>query len=215
MFQRPQHLLTRAARDYEVIFLEEPISATASTPGSTPTRRPRASPSSCRCCRRGCDRMPVIAGAAAAARRPAGPARPGGRWSPGSTRRWRWHSRGHLRARPDRLRLHGRALRLPRRAAAQLVELERELLRARRPGLHRRPQPLRGEAAAGTRNVHPLPLAASTRRISRQARGRQAGARRPGGASRAPASASSAWSTSGWTSTCSARWPRRGRTGPS
>ncbi len=42
VYQRPQHLLSRAARDHDVYFIEEPVFEAGATPHLRTRRDPRA-----------------------------------------------------------------------------------------------------------------------------------------------------------------------------
>ena len=182
VFQRPQHLMERFARHRRVLFVEETIPTAHHLPylefhafDGTPVTavRPRLP-----------DRV-ARGGGRAPARRPPRPddgaprhPRPGavvlhadalaGRRPP---------RRGRRRG---RLRLHGRALRLPTSRRRSCRANEAALLAARRPRLHRRPRDLRGQARRSTTTSTPSPRA-STSAHFRRARGAVDGAGRPGG----------------------------------
>ena len=143
VFQRPQHLLTRAARTTRSSSSRSRCSSPASCRASTCTPRRRASPSPCRCCRRGCRARPWWRRSVACWT---------GCWRGGGRPLVAWfytpmalEFAAPSAPRPDYLRLHGRAVRLPRRAAADARPGTRAA-RAGRSGLHRRAQPVRGQA---------------------------------------------------------------------
>ena len=202
VFQRPQHLLSRLARHYAVVFVEEPVHANGPArlershpcPG-VEVLRPHTAVDAPRVPRR-----PAV-GAATADRRLS--RRPTHRRLPGLV----LHADGAApadrpRAASARLRLHGRARRVQERAAADAPARNRAA-EERRPRPHRRPSPLRGQARRQPerRSACRAPSMPTTtpRREPPATCGH--GARR-GAASRSPArvSASSASSTSASTS---------------
>ena len=141
VYQRPQHLLSRLARDFRVIYVEEPEHA-----GNEPRLEVNETREGVTVCR---PRIPNRGVASTTTT-----FRSCNRWwrtiwsrrastttRSGSTRRWpcRWSTRLQPRA---RLRLHGRARRPSWSRRAQLLEREARAARARRPGVHRRPEPV-------------------------------------------------------------------------
>ncbi len=108
----------------------------------------------------------------------------------------------HVRPRGGRLRLHGRALAVPRARRRSSPAREQRAARARRRRVHRWPQPVRGEAAPATA-TSTLSRRASTSPHFMQAR--RAG-RRPAGSGGHPAPAARLlWRDrrAAWTSSCS------------
>ena len=124
VFQRPQHLLTRCARERRVFFVEEPIVRRATAAPRRVTRRIRASPSRCRICRQASTAQTIGAtqrGCSTSSDR--GATRRRVRRS-GTTRRWRCAFTHHLTPQRRRLRLHGRAVGVRRRARRSCATLE-------------------------------------------------------------------------------------------
>ena len=203
VFQRPQHLLTRAARDYAVLYVEEPREADVGMPLLASRRDPSgveiATPLL----------PPATADPAGAVRRLLDERLQD--IASGRTRRLVLHADGARlrrpsRARPLHLRLHGRARGLQGRAAG-LIEREDRLFAAADlvfMGGHSLYEAKRRPAS----RARSPSRAASTPSTS----GRRAGAcriRPTRRRSRGRGSASSASSTSAWTS----RWSREGRRG--
>ena len=122
--------------------------------------------------------------------RPASPRRSG------TTRRWRWPS---ARMCPRRVRVYDCMDELSgfKNAPASLSAHGAAAARPCRPRLHRRHEPLRGQATPPPQRPR-LSLAASIATISRKARDRRGTTRRTRRAFRIRASASSASSTSAW-----------------
>ena len=92
--------------------------------------------------------------------------------------------------------------------AAELLPLGARLIDAGRPGLHRRLQPLRGEARTAPR-YPPVSVERRCRAFCAGAVQADARARDQAGVRPSHGSAFTAWSTSGWISICSPRLPTR------
>ena len=191
VFQRPQHLLTRFARDRRVFFVEEPIFDDGAEPRLDVSERPERRPG----------RRAAPARTGSPPRRPSAAQRDllDGLLADARHRRLRalvLHADGAgVHAAPRRPRPSSTTAWTSCRASAarrrRCSSASAELLAARRPRVHRRPEPLRGQARAPLRTSTPS-RAASTSRTSRARARPLARARRPGARSRTRGSASSA-----------------------
>ena len=199
VFQRPQHLMSRFARERRVIYWEEPEAA---LPECEPALGVRTcaetgvhvvTPSLPEGMSRGASATPTLKALLddflAGEKRPLDPLV--------------LHADDAAllaahRRRLHRLRLHGRARQFPLRAAASCSTLERELL-ATADVVFTGGYSLYEAKKDRHPNVHPFPSSVDRAHFA-QARADRREPGRPGRDRRARASASTAWSTSGWTS---------------
>ena len=178
VWQRPQHLMSRAAKHYRVLQIEEPLFEKGATPRMDVSKRPGGIAIATPVLPEGLSERDVTAWQRRLidrllAREPESPrillvlhADGAGVHAPS-------------RMRSVRLRQHGRALAVPRRLAGADRPRGRAVP-ARRPRLHRRHEPLRGQAQPAPQRPC-LPVVDRLRAFRARRARRRSRARRPGG----------------------------------